>query len=123
MEEETKTKRKPKLIPVKVVRANEDNALIEYLFGGLLQRVTIPVDEIHDGKAADDVVMAGLPYGVPWEMMKLSASPIMLANALRNNGIWTYEDAIRNPRGIVSALQAAYGVDLAALLEYARDNK
>ena len=122
MDDEKKTK-KVKQVPVKVISANTDSALVEFTFGGLFQRATIPVAEIQDGKAPDEVLLAGIPYGVAWEFVELSARSIDLANQLRANGVWTYEDAARNPNQIVSALQAVYGVDLAALLKYARENK
>lgn len=120
---EEKTKRKMKQVDVKIINANEESAVVEFTLGGLLQRAIIPTAMIVDGKAPDEVLIAGIPYGTPWEFLKLSANPIMLANTLRANGIWTYEDAKRKPREIVSALQAVYGVDLAALLEFARENK
>ena len=117
------TKRKVKQIPVRIVKATQDNTLVEFTLGGLIQRATIPTAEIHDEKAPDEVLAAGIPYGIPWEFIELHLKSSDLANALRISGIWTYEDALRNPNLIVSALQAVYGVDLAALLKFARDNK
>jgi hypothetical protein len=123
MEDEMKTKHKVKLVPVRVVSANIENALVEFALGGLFQRATIPAAEIVDGKASDEILIAGIPYGTAWEFVELSVGPIALANYLRANGVWTYEDAARNTNMVISALQAVYGVDLAALLKYARDNK
>jgi len=121
--EKVETKYKAKLIPVRVISAQSDNALVEFTMGGIFQRATIPTAELEGDKAPDDVLIAGIPYGVPWEFVELSASPIVLANTLRANGVWTYQQAISSPNKIVAVLQTVYGVDLAALLNYARENK
>lgn len=123
MEKDETKQRKVKLIPVRVVSAQPDNTLVEFTMGGLLQRATIPTVEVQDGKAPDEVLLAGIPYGIAWEFVELSARSIDLANALRASGVWTYDDAARNPKLIVAVLQTVYGVDLAALLNYARENK
>lgn len=119
---EAKTKKK-KMVAVNVISATVNTVLVEFTADGLLMREYIPTVEVIDGKAPEDVLMAGIPYGVDWEDIKLKASAIELANALRMNGIWTCEDAMKNPNKIISALQAVYGVDLAALLKHARENK
>ena len=116
-------KRKEKLIPVKVIKQAADNATVEFTLNKLLQRAVIPAGFIENGKVPEDVLEAGIPYGIDWENVKLSASSIELANMLRRLGIWTYEDAMRNPNRIVSVLQTVYKIDLAALLAFARENK
>jgi hypothetical protein len=120
---EKEMKRKPKQVPVTVIWATEESSLIEFTYGGLLQRVIIPSQDVIDEKVSDDILPFGIPYGVAWEDVPLKASSIMLANQLRANGIWTYDDARTKPMQIVACLQAVYGVDLAALFEYARENK
>jgi len=117
-----KLKRKPKLIPVRLVRSNADNAIVEYELNKVLQRATIPSNIIEDGKVPEDELQFGIPYGVPWELVKLTASSIDLANMLRRMEIWTYEDAMSNPNKVISALQAVYKCDLAQIIQYAREN-
>lgn len=123
MDKEETKQRKVKQIPVKVISAGVESSMVEFTLGGIFQRATIPTAEIHEDKVADDTLLAGIPYGIAWEFVELSASPIMLANLLRQHGVWTYQDAMSKPNMIVSALQAVYGVDLAALSKYARENK
>ena len=119
----TETKLKTKAVQIKVIKSTTDNTLVEFTLGGLIQRATIPSAEITDGKAPDEVLLAGIPYGASWELVALKANSILLANTLRTYGIWTFEDAMSNPNLVISALQAVYGVDLAALVKYARENK
>lgn len=119
----TETKRKVKQISVRIVKATQENTIVEFMLGGLLQRATIPTVEVHNEKVSDDVLLAGIPYGTPWEFLDLKTTSIQLANALRMAGIWSYENAVSKPNVVISALQAAYGVDLAALLKFARENK
>ena len=116
-------KRKVKKIKVKVLKAGPDNAMVEFMLDKLLQRATIPTSLIEDEYVEQAVLEAGIPYGVPWELVKLSASPIDLANTLRVYDIWTVDDAMRNPNKIISALQAVYEVDLAQILKFAREYK
>jgi len=117
-----KLKRKPKMILVRLVRSNADNAIVEFTIDKVLQRATIPSNIIEDGKVPEDELQFGIPYGVPWELVKLSASSIDLANMLRRMEIWTYEDAMSNPNKVISALQAVYKCDLAQIIQYAREN-
>lgn len=123
MDEDVKPKKKPKMIPIVILKSQPDSALVEFTHDGLLQRAYIPTAEIVDGKASEAVLDAGIPYGIDWESISFKSSNKDLANALRKKGIWTCEDAQRNTNVIVSALQAVYGVDLAALLKYAREQK
>lgn len=123
MDTEIQKSRKPKMIPVKVIKARVDNALVEYQLKGVLQRCTIPTSLIENGAVPDDELSYGIPYGIAWENVELSASSKDLANMLRIQGIWTVEDAMSNPNKIVAALQAVYKIDLAKIIGYARDNK
>ena len=116
-------KRKVKKIKVKVLKAGLDNAMVEFMLDKVFQRATIPTNFIDDEYVEQAVLEAGIPYGIPWELVELKASPIDLANILRKNDIWTVDDAMRNPNKIISALQAAYGVDLAQILKFAREYK
>ena len=118
-----KPKKKPKMIPVVILKASGDNAMVEFTLDKIFQRATIPTNIIEDGKVPEDELRFGIPYGVPWEIVPLSASSIETANQLRKMGIWTADDAMRNPNVIIAALQAVYGVDLAALIKFARENK
>ena len=119
---EVKKLKKEKLIPVKVIKASPDNATVEFMLDKVLQRAIIPTNRIDDNTVSEDILRLGIPYGVPWDLVKLSANSIELANALRRMEIWTYEDAMSNPNKVISALQAVYKCDLAQIIQYAREN-
>lgn len=116
-------KPKVKMISVKIIKATPDNSMVEFILDNILQRSIIPNDTIEDSKVDKAVLEAGIPYGIPWELVELKASSIDLANALRKNDIWTCEDAMGNPNKIISVLQTVYKVDLAQILQVARENK
>lgn len=121
---ETKPKKKQRLLrmrPVKMVRRQNQSALVEWLDDdGRVHRRVVPAERIESGQVADDVLAAGAPYGLPWgELVKLVASPTDVAAELHRQGIWTGDDLRSNTAGAVAALQRVYGVDLAALLQAA----
>jgi len=111
-------------IVVRLVRRNGQAALVEFADAGKPMRVTLPEDLLQDEGSrctADPAdLAAGVPYGLAWEKAttgRVTAEKI--AGALRNAGIWTAEDLKQQPRAAIGALQAAYGLDLAALMEFA----
>jgi hypothetical protein len=119
--------RKRDRIPVQVVRRSGQAALVEFADAGRPARVTLPEDLLEgDGGlcTADPAdLAAGVPYGLPWEKATTGrVTPEKIAGALRNAGIWTAEDLKRQPRAAVGALQAAYGLDLAALMAFAAES-
>lgn len=63
---------------------------------------------------------AGVPYGFDFaRMIKLKATPQMVADELRRVGIWTLEDLRSRTAEVTNAFRAAYGVDTAQLLQAA----
>jgi len=128
MEREPKEPRKPsrqsaaKLVPVKVIRVTGEGALVEYAVKGEPRRVTVPKDLVQEGKAEDETLEAGVPYGVPWERLETAkVTPASIARALRNAGIWTCDDLRTKQMAAVGALQAVYGVDVGKLNEFATE--
>ena len=107
-------------VAVSTVRVTGEGALVEYAQKGKAKRVTIPASEVRGGKVAQDVLDAGIPYGLPWEEVQLATiTADELAANLRKAGIWTAEDLRRNTQKAVGVLQATYRLDLAALLRFA----
>lgn len=107
-------------IPVKIVEMRGESALVEWN----LKRAIIPASVIHDDlTVSQDELEMGIPYGIPWENITLTATSQALADHLRANGIWTREDLERNPSAAFGALQAVYGVDLAAIYQAAYGGK
>jgi hypothetical protein len=96
---------------MKTIKTKGKVAVVEH--GG--ERRIVPIEE-KDNLAAFAV---GMPWGIPWEAVELSASSEDLAERLRQRGIWTVEDLKNDTRGAMAALQAAYGVDVSKLFQFA----
>lgn len=119
LNQEPKPARKRKLVPVAVLDARKEAALVEWQDKGV-HRAYIPVGAIEDGKVDSETLSAGIPYGVPWEKIPLAQpQPAMFAEALRQAGIWTQQDLYRRPNVAIAALQSVYQVDLGALITFA----
>ena len=107
-------KKKPERIGVRVLKVKGGSALVEFVKDGV-QRVFVPESSVKDGTVSETTLKRGVRYGVPWEEVRLGATAEEVALRLRNAGIWTREDLLRNQQAAIGALQAAYQVDLAAL--------
>ena len=118
-------------IEVKIVRRSGDATLVAWIDDGKYRRVTIPRYQIEfdasykTGITDKQTLELGIPYGLPWEEIigEIRITPGMIANTLRQHGIWTSKDLNKNTDAVVGALQAAYGLDLATLLRGARRYK
>jgi hypothetical protein len=97
---------------MKTITIKGKSALVEH--GG--QRAIVPASEAGNPEA----LARGVPYGLPWEeviaSVGLNATPQSLAGELRKRGIWTADDLRRNVNAALGAIQAVYGLDLAALI-------
>ena len=51
--------------------------------------------------------------------MDCEGLPQRIAESLHNHGIWTRDDLIQNQRGALAALQSAYMIDVATLVQLA----
>ena len=63
-----------------------------------------------------DVLNRGVEFGVPWDEIKLRATPESLCANLRNAGVWTLDDLRSKSEVVIGVLQATYGVDYQTLL-------
>ena len=109
------------LIMVKVVATKGGSSLVEW---GNCRRAYVPAEAVIDGKVDAKILEWGVPYGVPWERVKLCPEVLArLVKGLHAKGIWTAEDLSRNQKGAIDALVAAYGVDLASLNALAREEE
>jgi hypothetical protein len=105
----------------KLIRKQDNVALIEVFDNGVYSRVVVPSHSVSDnGKVPADVLEMGIPYGCPWEeMVTLTATPEAIANELRRRGIYTAEDMLSNQQAVFSVVQSVYSVDSQALIKAA----
>lgn len=122
MDEEEPTGKKTRQVKVRIVQRRGESALVEWLDGEQQQRATIPVTAVVDDHVADDVLLAGVPYGVPWaELVQLTATPAAVQAELYRVGVWTVDDLRQKPQLALGALQRVYGTDLSALMRAAKE--
>lgn len=120
-EEEKKEIKKPTLITVRVVQSRGKSAVVEWVDKKKAFRKIVPVKDVDKGKIDKDILDKSPDYGVPWaKEVDPKASPEDIENCLHNAGVWTSEDALTKPGAIIGALNAAYKVDLVAILKAAK---
>lgn len=109
-------------IAVKVIEATDKASLVEWHDAGGAHRVTVPTNKVVNGGVDDDVLQAGIPYGVPWEVVvNLSGlTPETVAAELRRRGIWTRKDMERGVNEARAALTELITPALVSLLEAIR---
>lgn len=101
---------------VRVVRRDHQASLVEWIDGEGLHRATVPTAELADNEVSQETLDMGIQYGLPWEgLLRIRVTPEAIAHELRRRGIWTSADLAARPMVALAALQAAYGIDLAAL--------
>lgn len=110
---------------VRILRVENGLHLVEWQDDdGLLERFWVTGDMVE--RQAGNLGIAQNPKrGIPFGDSLLETFDLQLSyrdfdRELRNRGIWKYADILANPNGVVQAIQAALGVDLAALLNLAR---
>lgn len=105
---------------VRVISRKGGAVLVEWASPDGLKRVVVPAGSLRDDEVSEEELALGIEYGLPWEeLLSLEVTPEAIAAELRRRGIWTLADLRAKPNTAVAALQAAYGVGLAALMQAA----
>lgn len=108
---------------VKIIKQRGQSALVEYLYGDHLRRVNIPTSSIKAGQVEEGILEMGIPYGLEWSnLLSLQATPELFQENLRQAGIWTKDDALKNPQLVVAAIQATYQIDLAKIFSILKED-
>ena len=106
------------MIKHKIIQKNKNAAVVEYQDETGINRGIIPI------RAVDTIteknIDQAIPYGYPWDELDLKFDATMFKNAMYNRGIWTAQDALKNPSGVLAAIQTALGATLADVLTAAR---
>lgn len=94
----------PALVAVRVVESKNKVALVEWLEGDEQRRAYVPATEVTPRGVTADVLEAGEPYGVRWEVLIAPGTPQAIAKALRQQGIWTVSDLAMRMGDAVQAM-------------------
>jgi len=108
-------------VAVREVSVKGASTLIEWVDdSGNLNRAIVPSEEVShdtDGVFVNDPD-SGAPYGESWEdLVRAKAGPKGIANLLRQKGIWTYEDFLRNTAVVNSAFKEACSLNYQAFVD------
>lgn len=110
--------------PVKEVSHKGASSLIEWVDDqGNLNRSIVPTEMVvlEEGQAFVDSPEQGAPYGEQWEeLIRAKYGPKGIASLLRERGIWTYDELLRNTAVVTSVFNEACSANLQAFREAAR---
>lgn len=104
------------VVTARVVKKQGLAFVIEYEHGSRLYRVIHPLPIT--GEVALESVEEGIPYGIDWASV-IHPNPVRAVDferELHKLGLWTRDDVMARPNEVISAIQAVYGIDLAAIL-------
>ena len=109
------------LMEVKIIAVDGRSTLIEWVDNGIVYRGILPSSSIRgDGFVYKKELKRAAPYGIPWEeVVILKATSELLAQNLRQAGIWTAQDVYDHPEKVQGVIMATYGIDYHTLLRIA----
>lgn len=114
-------------IRVDIISIKGESILVQYIDDGKFLRRFVPASKLAilkndatHGLVSANVLSYAIPYGFAWEDVTLEFDTIKFANELRNLGIWTAADALKNPNGLWSALRAGLAGTLSKILVEAK---
>jgi hypothetical protein len=98
--------KKPVKVLVRVISGAGQTSLVEWVDEeGMYHRAYVPTGKVEDGAVARKVLERGAPYGLPWEeFIEITATPGLIANRLRQRGMWRMEDL--HPQKLMSCAKA-----------------
>ena len=104
---------------VKVIQQKGESLLVEFAHDGNTERKYIPAATLGEGLVLDDVLEMGIPYGFPWDEIKLEFDRVKFAKQLHDVGIWTPAEALKYPQKLSAALYATLADNLSQVLNIA----
>jgi hypothetical protein len=120
-------KKEESLVEVKFVMRKQNAALVEFVENGNVTRVSVPANKVSvigtKAKLSELILNRGIPYGIPWEtrLQNITISAEELAQALRNNGLWTSSDVNKNPQSVQGALLSVMRKSLTSIMLVTKD--
>jgi len=110
---------------IKLLKKSGQSAVVSYwdYETGMTQARVISIDDLPNrlriGQEADisnDALQLGIEYGIDWELLLGQSNVHMLAQSLRNHGIWTVDDMKTKPQQVIAAINSSSAVIWAELL-------
>lgn len=110
---------------VTVISRKNDMLLVQWEQMGSLRRSWVTPDMVVENRGAVATVRdpnAGVPYGMDWTRVgPFGVTPVDIDRELKRRGIWSIDDLRARPNEVIGALMSAYGMDLARLLQWAKE--
>ena len=99
---------------VKVIRQKGQVVLVQWEG----QRAYVPAEVVVDDYCPTEELEMGIPYGLPWAEIvgDLVLTGEEIEVTLRKHGIWTLEDARKEPMKAATALLAVHKMGVGALI-------
>lgn len=111
-------------VRTRVVQRKNGLLLAEWMENGVPTRAWVTPDMVEADHGQSAYVKSpkdGIPYGVNFaEFLTVSTLPEQIDAELKRAGIWTFHDVQTNSDTARQAIASAYGINLAELLNAAR---
>lgn len=85
--------------------------------------ITIDEEVTKTPKAKAKAKAKAKESGVPWEQMEFKLDVKKFAKVMNDNNIRTLKDVQADPQTVVRILQSHYGIDLGAILMFAKEHE
>lgn len=104
-----KPKKRVKQVGVRVISGAGQSVLVEWRDDSGPHRAYVPREDVSSDTCSEDVLSAGMPYGVEWaEIVDVSGvTPQEVARQLRRHNLWTHRDIQQNPAALLAAINNA----------------
>lgn len=105
---------------VKLIATDGQAAIVEHQSDNGIERIIVPNGEINAGRISEKALKQSIPFGgielTDYLPEQLTIKVSDLQDTLRQRGLWTQEEYLKNPQIIMGALQKLYGVDVTRIL-------
>lgn len=109
-------------VSVTPIKTENNVTLVEYRHNGKVHRVLVPVDEVTGDSVSLEVLESGIPYGEDWESVLESVvdkkHSDIIAEKLREYGLWTTLDAKKNLPAVRQAVIEGFTDVMSAFLAH-----
>jgi hypothetical protein len=122
-EEKKEKPKRRKLITVRIIEYKGKSALVEWQDGDDRQRAFVPLESVEKDKCDEEIIKAGVLYGVPWEeFVDVSGiTPEAIGKEMRKRNLWTAKDMERNAASVSKAIAALISPVVISLRRAARE--